>query len=123
MVCRCPVPTAERLAPPGPCMSTTRRPARWRLKVRDVSSSICAHAASEIGASSRCRLFIWDVSFQGTDTQRAVVLARGLRGFGVWLGRSRAPQAALRLRCPGMSSEGTKNKFPVTARLKSSSRS
>jgi hypothetical protein len=26
--------------------------------VRDVSSSICPHAASEIGASSRCRLFM-----------------------------------------------------------------
>src|SRR5271165_3672329 len=80
IVSRCPVPTAERLVPTGPCMSTTRRPARWRLSVRDASASICAHAASEMGASSRCRLFMGDVSFKGTDTQRTIVLARGPRG-------------------------------------------
>jgi hypothetical protein len=31
--------------------------------VRFVSSSICAQAASEMGASSRCRLFMGDFSF------------------------------------------------------------
>src|SRR5208283_4202751 len=88
IVFRCPVPTAERLVPAGPCRSTTRRPARWRLSVRDVSSSICAHAASEMGASSRCRLFMWNVSFKGTNTQRTIVLARGQRSFDRWLGGS-----------------------------------
>ena len=111
--------------PAGPCTSTTRRPARWRLSVRDVSSSICAQAASEMGASSRCRLFMWDFSFKGTDTQRTIVLQRGgWRVFDRRLGRRR---------CDGRGwssvtfsrnvAVGTKNKFPVTARLKSSSRS
>src|SRR5665811_2351714 len=49
--------TAESAVPPGPFTSTTRRPARYRLSVREVSSSICAQAESEMGASSRCRLF------------------------------------------------------------------
>src|SRR5579863_9608402 len=89
IVSRCPVPTAERLAPAGPCRSTTRRPARWRLSVREVSCSICVHAASEMGASSRCRLFMQDVSFKGTDTERTIVLTRRHKGFDRWFGRRR----------------------------------
>src|SRR5580692_12228210 len=88
IVSRCPVPTAERLAPAGPCRSTTRRPARWRLSVREVSCSICAHAASEMGASSRCRLFMRDFSFKRTDTERTIVLTRRQRGFDRWFGGS-----------------------------------
>ena len=48
-----PVPMAERAVPPGPCTSTTRRPARCSLSVRVASSSIWAQAASEMGASTR----------------------------------------------------------------------
>src|SRR6478609_1400925 len=80
---RWPVPTAERAVPAGPCTSTTRRPARYCLSVRDASSSISAHAASETGASSRCRLFILTVSFEGADAERTVTRGRawcGLRG-------------------------------------------
>ena len=40
MLRRWPVPTADSATPPGPCTSTTRRPARWRLRVRVASSSI-----------------------------------------------------------------------------------
>src|SRR6202012_3763103 len=54
----------------------------------DVSSSICAHAASEIGASSRCRLFMRDVSFKRADSQRSVVFALGRGEFVLWLDRS-----------------------------------
>src|SRR5580693_4702938 len=89
IVSRCPVPTAEKPAPAGPCMSTTRRPARWRLSVREVSCSICAHAASEMGASSRCRLFMRDFSFKGTDTERTIVLVRRQRVFHRWFGGCR----------------------------------
>src|SRR5262249_35493039 len=70
---RWPVPTAERAAPAGPLTSTTRRPARKRFKVREASSSICAHAPSETGASARCRLSMPGVSFEGTNTERAVL--------------------------------------------------
>src|SRR5262249_38958034 len=55
---RCPVATPGMAVPPAAGTSTTRRPARFRFRVRAVSGSICAHAASETGASSRCRLFI-----------------------------------------------------------------
>src|SRR5271165_2557324 len=82
---RWPVPTAERAVPTGPCTSTTRRPARNSLSVRDASSSIWAHAISETGASSRCRLFILTVSFEGADAERTVTRGRawlGLRGGG-----------------------------------------
>src|SRR5579864_8086808 len=41
--------------------------------VREVSSSIWAQAASEIGASSRCRLFIGIFSFQGTYAERTIL--------------------------------------------------
>src|SRR5271155_2826189 len=38
-----------------------------------------------MGASSRWRLFMWDFSFKGTDTERAFVSRRdGLRGFVHW---------------------------------------
>src|SRR3974390_1939452 len=73
---RWPEPTAERTVPDGPRTSTNRRPARERVRVRGVSSSICAHAASETGASSRCRLFMRIVSFQGTDAERTVFRSR-----------------------------------------------
>src|SRR5580700_1534664 len=72
MLRRWPVPMAGSATPPGPCTSTTRRPARWRLSVRVASSSISAHAASEMGASSRCRLFMMRVSFERTDAERTV---------------------------------------------------
>jgi hypothetical protein len=39
------------------------------FKVRVVSSSMLAHAASEIGASSRCRLFMPGFSFEGADSE------------------------------------------------------
>src|ERR1700690_2097553 len=74
---RWPLPAAERTVPAGPRTSTTRRPARYRLKVRAVSSSIWAHAASEMGASSRCRLFMRNFSFEGTNAQRTVTWPRG----------------------------------------------
>ncbi len=50
---RWPVETPGRAMPPGEGTSTTRRPARYRFSVLVVSSSICDHAASEMGASSR----------------------------------------------------------------------
>src|ERR1700756_1428153 len=77
---RWPVPNAERAVPEGPRTSTTRRPARYRFRVREVSSSICAHAASEMGASSRCRLFMRIFPFQGTDAERSILGRRGGRG-------------------------------------------
>src|SRR5271156_843489 len=80
---RWPVPTAERTVPAGPRTSTTRRPARYRLKVRAVSSSISTHAASEMGASSRCKLFMRNFSFEGTNAKRTVAFARsGWRALG-----------------------------------------
>src|SRR5262245_17551616 len=82
MACKWPVPIAESAVPPGPSMSTTRRPPKYRLSVRDVSVSICAHAASEMGASSRNRLFMPGVSFQGADAERAVGAARVRRCRG-----------------------------------------
>lgn len=52
-----PRPTAAKSVPCGPEKSTTVRPATCRLNVRPASSSISAHAASVIGASSRYKLF------------------------------------------------------------------
>src|SRR5580698_3051757 len=88
----CPVPTAERSTPEGPCTSTTRRPARWRLKVRVTSASICVQATSEMGASSRCRLFIRTFSFKRTNTERAIAHAFGRR----FRGRFRRSRRSLR---------------------------
>ena len=67
-----------------------------------------------------------DVSFEGTDAERTIVHRRdGWRGFG-----RRRRGGGLRNRRlvfgHGLSrnvADGTKNRFPVTARLKSSSRS
>ena len=71
----------ELVPAPGPATSTTRRPATWRLNVRAASSAISAHAASETGASSRCRLFIRGGSSQAADLQRSG-RCRRVRGAG-----------------------------------------
>ena len=65
----------------GVVRAPAERPASERLKVRATSSSICDHAAAEIGASSRWRLFIPGCSFEGSDGERAVRAGRG-----GWLG-------------------------------------
>src|SRR5262249_13649509 len=38
------------------------------------------HAAAEMGASSRCRLFILRISFEGPDTERTIVPGTAGRG-------------------------------------------
>ena len=62
---RWPVPTLASSGPSGPIRSTTRRAATCCLNVRRASSSMSAQAASEIGASSRCRLFMTRCSSSG----------------------------------------------------------
>src|SRR6201999_116166 len=85
----CPVPTEDSSGPPGPFTSTTRRPATLRLKVRATSSSSCDQAAWEMGASSRCRLFMLGDSLERANIQRAAVLRPGGRsGFGLRPGSS-----------------------------------
>src|SRR5215469_2377601 len=65
--------------------------------VREVSSSIWAHAASEIGASSRWRLFIGVLYFQGTYAERTTL---GWRGRGRKLSRRRGHRELFRVgRC------------------------
>src|SRR5215831_6454481 len=56
--------------------------------VRVTSSSIWDHAESEIGASSRCRLFIRIFSFEGTDAKGTMLgWLRGDGGFTRGRGR------------------------------------
>src|SRR5499427_626602 len=74
-----PVPTADSPYPSGPCTSTTRRPARCRLNVRVASCPICAQAAAETGASSRCRLSIARCPFQAADLEGSVWSGRARR--------------------------------------------
>ena len=69
-----------------------------------------------------------DVSFEGADAERTIVHRRdGWRGFGRRRrgGRFRNRRLGSDLRSTSSRNvaDGTKNRFPVTARLKSSSRS
>ena len=54
---RRPVFTAAAVGPSGPSKSTSLRPASFSLRTRVASASISFHAAVEMGASSRFRLF------------------------------------------------------------------
>ena len=110
-----------RAMPPAEGTSTARRPARYRFSVLVVSSSICDHAASEMGASL-------DGGYSFFSPLRDPILSLMVARRG---GRSRPMSAwfdvggvaASPLMLSRNVAEGTKNKLPVTAWLKSSRRS